>query len=463
MGNRTERDTLGEMPVPEDALYGAQTARAVANFRISGWRLPEGFLRALAAIKGAYARAHGELGLLDPSLAGAIAAAAQAIVEGEHQDQFPVDVFQTGSGTSTNMNMNEVLAHLANHGLDGDPGANTPVHPNDHVNVGQSSNDVIPAALRLASALRWREIVRPAVHGVADRLEELADRHAATVTLGRTHLMDAVPTTYGRVFSQWAVRLHRALDVGDRSARDLLVLPLGGTAVGTGLGAEARAVSRAVEILAGITGLALVTDPTPAAGIAAQDVPIAHADALAAVGRVLLSIAGDLRIRASGPFGGLGELLLPPVQPGSSIMPGKINPVIPEAVAQVCLQIEGLATACRSTASLHQLELSHANPMLAWNLDAMGRLLAGACTSLDERCLAGLEVDAGRARANAKASPALATALARVIGYERAAEIAKTAEAAGEPVSVTARRLKVLPNDELDRIPDLDPLAHQEG
>lgn len=463
MGNRSERDTLGEVEVPEQALYGAQTARAVSNFPISGWYMPGGFLCALAAIKRAYALAHGELGLLDPAAAAAIAAAAGEVTAGRHHDHFPVDVFQTGSGTSTNMNMNEVLAHLANAHLGGDPTIHSPVHPNDHVNMDQSSNDTIPAALRLAAALAWRTTVRPAIEQVGQRLYGLAKRHGRTVTLGRTHLMDAVPTTYGRIFSQWAVRLERTLALGDRSAGDLLILPLGGTAVGTGLGADRRAVRRAIEILRETTGLSLSADPQPAAAIAAQDAPIAHADALAAAGRVLASIANDLRLRGSGPFGGLGELRLPAVQPGSSIMPGKINPVIPEATAQACLQIEGLASACRATGNLHQLELSHANPMLAWNLDAMGRLLAGACTSLDERCLAGLEVDAARARANAEASPALATALAHTLGYERAAEIAKAAEAACEPVALTARRLKVLPDEELDRLLDLDRLADPDG
>jgi len=359
--------------------------------------------------------------------------------------------------------MNEVLAHLANRRLGGDPASHSPVHPNDHVNLGQSSNDVVPAALRLAAALRWRDGLRPVVQDVVQRLHELAGRHEATVALGRSHLMDAVPTTYGRIFSQWAMRLERALTLGDRSAGDLLLLPLGGTAVGTGLGADRRVPGRVVEFLSETTGLPFAVDPEPAAGIAAQDAPIAHADALAAVGRVLYSIANDLRLRASGPFGGLGELHLPAVQPGSSIMPGKINPVIPEAVAQTCLQVEGLAAACRATAGLHQLELSHANPMLAWNLDTMTRLLGAAATILDGRCLAGLQVDAARARANAEASPALATALAGVLGYERAAEIARAAEAAGEPVAVTARRLKVLPQDQLDRLLDLDRLAHPEG
>jgi fumarate hydratase, class II len=456
---RTERDTLGEMDVPEAALYGAQTARAVANFPLSGWPLPAGFVTALARIKAAFARANGERGLLPPEIARAIAAAAGEIAGGAHLEQFPVDVFQTGSGTSSNMNMNEVVAHLANGALGGDPAAHRPVHPNDHVNLGQSSNDGVPAALRIAAAIAWRDRVRPAVEGAAGALERLAAEHRATVTLGRTHLMDAVPTTYGRVFAAWAERLRAATVRGDEAAAHLLELPLGGTAVGTGINADPAAVARAVELLARDSGLALTVAADPATGIAAQDAPIAFADALAGLGRALLAIANDIRWRSSGPFGGLGELALPAVQPGSSIMPGKVNPVIPEAVAQVALQVEGLAAACRASAVLHQLDLSHANPLLAWNLDTMARLLANACGVLASRCLDGLRVNVERARRLAAASPALATALATRIGYERAAEVAKAAEKAGESVAEAARRLAVLPEAELAAALDLDRMA----
>lgn len=456
---RIELDTLGAMEVPAEALYGAQTARAVANFPVSGWSLPVGFLVALARIKAAFARANGERGLLPPEIARAVAAAAEEVAGGAHLEQFPVDVFQTGSGTSTNMNMNEVVAHLANLALGGEPAAHRPVHPNDHVNLGQSSNDAVPAALRIAAVASWRDQVRPAASGVASALRRLAGEHRATVTLGRTHLMDAVPTTYGRVFGAWADRLQVACDRGDESARHLLRLPLGGTAVGTGINADSGVVDRAVELLARATGLALTLEPNPAAGIAAQDAPIAFADALAGLGRVLFPVANDLRLRASGPFGGLGELVLPAVQPGSSIMPGKVNPVIPEAVAQVALEVEGLAAACRASAALHQLDLSHANALLAWNLDTMARLLASACDLLVARCLDGLRVDVERARRLAAASPALATALAARIGYERAAEVAKAAEAAGEGVFAAARRLKVLPEAELVEALDLDRMA----
>jgi len=455
---RVESDTLGEMRVPSEALYGAQTARAVVNFPISGWRMPGRFLAALANIKAAYARAHGELGLLPHSLADAIVAAAEEVARGEWQEQFPVDVFQTGSGTSSNMNVNEVVAHLANRRLGGDPAAHHPVHPNDHVNLGQSSNDVVPAALRLAAAVAWQREARPALALALSHLANLAHRHRLTVTLGRTHLNDAVPTTYGRVFEGWAARLAQAMGRVDGSLPRLLELPLGGTAVGSGAGCDARVPPRAIELLRVSSGFP-VTLAHGAAGIQAQEAGIGFADDLAAVGRVLLAVANDLRLRASGPFGGLGELRLPAVQPGSSLMPGKVNPVIPEAVAQVAIQVEGLATACRLSATLHQLDLSHANPLLAWNLDTMCRLLAGAANALAQRCLAGLEVDTARARALAAASPALATALAARLGYEAAARVAREAQQRGESVMAVARQLGLMPEDELGELLNLEHLA----
>ena len=457
--SRIERDTLGEVEVPADALYGAQTARAAANFPVSGWTMPPRFIAALARIKGAFARANAAAGLLPVELTAAIAAAADEIIDGEHADQFPVDVFQTGSGTSTNMNLNEVIAHLANLRLGGEPAAHTPVHPNDHVNLGQSSNDVIPAAMRISALVAWRQSLAPALQSVEEELESLAGRYASSVTLGRTHLMDAVPTTYGRVFDQWARRLGAARERCERAGADLGALPLGGTAVGTGLGSSRTVVENAVTALAEQTGLELRLQANPAVGIAAQEAPIAQADGLAGIARVLFALANDLRLRGSGPFGGLGELKLPAVQPGSSIMPGKVNPVIPESVAQLAVQVEGLAAACRGTAALHQLDLSHANPLLAWNLDTMSRLLENGARLLKDRCLSGLTVDVDRSRAHAAASPALATALARELGYERAAEIAKAAEAAGESVGATARRLGVLPEDDLDALLNLDEIA----
>jgi fumarate hydratase class II len=286
-------------------------------------------------------------------------------------------------------------------------------------------------------------------------LDQLADQHSTTVTLGRTHLMDAVPTSYGRIFDQWARRFASAARHGDHTAAGLCELPLGGTAVGTGIGADPQAIDIAVGVLGEEVDGGLSKARNPAVGIAAQDPLINHAEALAGAARVLLTVANDLRLRASGPFGGLGELSLPAVQPGSSIMPGKVNPVIPEAAAQTAIQIEGLASACRATASLHQLELSHCNPLLAWNLDVMSTLAANATDLLADRCLKGLTVQVDHSRGHAEASPALATALARRIGYDKAAELAKTAERLGQPVATTARELDILPETELEELLDL--------
>ena len=454
---RIERDTMGEVAVPAEALYGAQTARAVANFQISGWRMPARVVRALALIKRGFAEAHGAVGALPEPVAAAIAAAADRIWQGELADQFPVDVFQTGSGTSTNMNVNEVVAHLAERLL-GDSGQ-WRVHPNDDVNRGQSSNDVVPSAVRIATLLGLRQELAGAMGALAAELARLAEEHRTTVTLGRTHLMDAVPTTYGRIFAGWATRLAETLGTLERVAERLHELPLGGTAVGSGVGCEPGVVERVIRHLVQATGLPLVVHGHPVAAIAGQEALVATADALAGVGRVLFSLANDLRLRGSGPFGGLGELQLPAVQPGSSLMPGKVNPVIPEAVAQVALEVEGLAAACRGSAALQQLDLSHATPLLAWNLDTMMRLLSASAVALAGRCLNGLQVDAERARELAAQSPALATALASRIGYEEAARVARAAQAARESVATAARRLGVLPPEELDRLLDLDALA----
>jgi fumarate hydratase class II len=294
---------------------------------------------------------------------------------------------------------------------------------------------------------------------LGSELGRLAKEAEGAVTLARTHLMDAVPTTYARTFDGWARRMHDAAQRVDAVSEDMVVLPLGGTAVGTGIGADAGTAARAVEILGRRVDLELQASANPATAIAAQEAPVAYGDALAGVARVLFALANDLRLRGSGPFGGLGELKLHAVQPGSSIMPGKVNPVIPEAAAQVALQVEGLASTCRASVALHQLDLSHANPLLAWNLDTMGTLLARACRVLVEKCLAGLRIDRDRCRSLAAASPAVATALARRIGYEKAAEVAKAAEAGGETVMEAARRLEILPETELEELLDLDRMA----
>lgn len=456
-GERRERDTLGDVTVPQEAWYGAQTARAVANFPISGWTMPEGFLRQLVLIKKAMALANREAGLLPEPITSAIVFAADTVLEGGFATHFPVDVFQTGSATSTNMNVNEVLAFLANRHL-----GETRVHPNDHVNLGQSSNDVVPTAARMALWEACLRQVLPALHGVVQQLNQLSHRYRTTVTLGRTHLVDAVPTTYGRIFDAWARRLERAGRRLQADLEPLAELPLGGTALGSGLNANPRATARAVELLRGWTGGPWQLMPNPAVGIAGWDDLLGAAHSLAHLAGVLFALAQDLRLRASGPFGGLGELQLPAVQPGSSLMPGKVNPVIPEAVAQTCLEVQGLVHAVTSGQALSQLDLFHGSPLVVWNLDTAARLLASSCTVLVERCLSGLSVNERRCRELASRSPALATVLALEVGYERAAAVARLAQEEGLSVAEAAGRLGI-PEEVRRRVFHLERLAGAEG
>lgn len=450
---RKEKDTLGEVMVPAEAFYGAQTARAVVNFPISGWTMPVGFLRQLVFIKKAMAVANGEQGLLPQPLAGAIAAAADAVLEKGLWQHFPVDVFQTGSATSTNMNANEVLAFLANQQL-----GQEQVHPNDHVNLGQSSNDVIPTAARMAVWEAASQAVIPQASKVAETLRQLAVRYRTTVTLGRTHLVDAVPTTYGRIFDAWRLRLERAWGRLARDLEPLAELPLGGTALGSGLNAHRKVTERAVVLLREWTGGPWQLMPNPAVGIAGWDDLQAVAQGFAHLAGVLFAFAQDLRLRSSGPYGGLGELQLPAVQPGSSLMPGKVNPVIPEAVAQAALEVRGLAQAVAESQALSQLDLFHAGPLLIWNLDTAAGLLSSACRVLVERCLSGLGVNEQRCRELAARSPALATALAREVGYEKAAAVAKLAQAESLSVLEAGRRLGIA-QELLQRVLDLERLA----
>jgi fumarate hydratase class II len=420
--------------------------------------MPERFLRHLALVKKAYALANGACGHLPGPWAEAISQACDEVLAGGLWHHFPVDVFQTGSATSTNMNMNEVLAFLANQSLGGEPREHKPVHPNDHVNLGQSSNDVVPTAARLAAWQACAQEVLPAVGEFAQALEGLANRYQKTVTLGRTHLMDAVPTTYGRVFAAWGLRLSAAAAHLEAVLPSLGALPLGGTALGSGLGGDPRASQKAVELLAQWTGWPLHRAENPAVGIAAWEDLLAVADGLAHLARVGFALAQELRWRASGPHGGLGELQLPAVQPGSSLMPGKVNPVIPEAVAQACLQVQGLAAACNASQVLAQLDLFHGGPLVIWNLETMAKLLANSCRVLVSGCLAGLSVDERRCRHLAAQSPALATALARQVGYEKAAEVVKLAQASGLSLWEAGRKLGIS-EEALAQMSQLEKLA----
>lgn len=455
---RKERDTLGEVEVEAGALYGAQTARALGNFPISGWQMPEIFLGKLVLIKKAYAIANRQAGLLSESVSRAILLACDRVLEGHLWGHFPVDIFQTGSGTSTNMNVNEVLAHLASESLQAEGEKNGSVHPNDHVNLGQSSNDTVPSAARLMALEQCQRQLIPAVQRVVEALDTLAQRYARTVTLGRTHLVDAVPTTYGRVFSAWRERLSSALGRVERDASFLSRLPLGGTALGSRLGGNAQASLRACSLLQEWTGFHLELMANPSVGIQAWDDLLALAESIGHLASVLLAISQDLRWRASGPYGGLGELLLPAVQPGSSLMPGKVNPVIPEAVAQVCLQVAGLAHTCSLSNSLTQLDLFHGGPLVVWNTYTLIKLMERGCQVFVERCLSGLSVDEERCRQLASRSPALATALARSLGYEQAAAVVRLAQERSFSL-VEAGRQMGISEEALAALGDLETLA----
>jgi fumarate hydratase class II len=438
--------------VPADALWGASTQRAVLNFPVSGERFPRRFLQALGWIKAAAAASNAELGVLDARRAGVIAAAAREVADGLHDAHFVVDVFQTGSGTSTNMNANEVVASRARQLLgEGGP----PVHPNDHVNASQSSNDVIPTALHVAARQSIHEDLLPALGRLHACLERKSRELDDVVKLGRTHLMDATPVRLGQEFAGWARQVELGRQRVAAAAEDLAELALGGTAVGTGLNCPPGFPARAIAHLSEATGLDYreALDHFEAQG--ARDAAVAASGALRALAVSLFKIASDVRLLASGPRGGLGELRLPALQPGSSIMPGKVNPVICESVTQVAAQVIGNDAAIGVAGLSGHLELNAFIPVIARNLLESIRLLARVAELFVDKCLDGLEADRERAASWVEGSLAMVTALVPALGYERAAEIAREAHASGRSVREVCLAGKVLPADELERL--LDP------
>ncbi len=451
---RTETDSLGTVEVPAGALYGAQTQRAAGNFRISDLRLQPPFIRALAAIKRAAAEANVELGVIDEPVGTAIVAAAAEVAAGEHAEAFVVDVFQTGSGTSTNMNMNEVLATLAaRRGADG-------VHPNDHVNACQSSNDVIPSALRVAVAGEIAGQLRPALDDLAATVRRKAAEYPELVKTGRTHLMDATPLRVADELGGWAAQLALAGERLDDAVRRLCELPLGGTAVGSGVNAHPQFAARACARLGHATGIAFVPSGDRFRDISALDTPLEASAQLRALAVVLLKIANDLRWMASGPVAGLSEVLLEPIQPGSSIMPGKVNPVIAEAVAMVAAQVIGNdATVCAAAQS-GNFQLNVMQPVAAYNLLQSVALLGAACRHL-AGSIAPMRYNAPRLAALLARNSMLVTSLAPRIGYALAARIAKEAMAGERPVIEVAAEHCDIPRAELERL--LDPARMASG
>lgn len=437
-------------------LYGPQTRLALRNFSISGLRFPPAFIRALGLIKACAARANTELGVLPSDLAEAIEQAAQAVADGQYLEQFPIDVFQTGSGTSTNMNANEVIAELATRRL------GRAVHPNDHVNRGQSSNDVIPTAIHLSAILELQGL-RQALQSLHDAIRVRARQYEAVVKTARTHLMDAVPITLGQELSGWASQvaadLARLRDVQPR----LLELAQGGTAVGSGLNAHPGFAPRFAAILAERTGLAFRPAPDAFAAISAQDTAVELSGQLRVTAVSLLKIATDLRWMNSGPAAGLGEIRLPELQPGSSIMPGKVNPVVPEAVGMACVQVIGLDAAVAAAAQDNRFQLATMLPLIAFDLLQQIALLSAAARSLQEQAIERFEANVEALGERARRNAMLVTALTPRIGYDLAARIARQALVQARPVIEVARELSGLADAELERLLDPGRMARPEG
>ncbi len=440
---RIERDSMGEMRVPREALYGAQTARAVENFPISGMRFQRPFLRALGLIKAAAAQVNGRMGHLPQSKASAIEDAANEVAEGRHDDAFVVDVFQTGSGTSTNMNVNEVIGHLAG------------AHPNDEVNRGQSSNDVIPTALHLAAVETLRSQLLPAMRDLQGALEAKAREFDDVIKIGRTHLQDAVPMRLGQEFSGYARQVQAAGERVEAALPGMCELALGGTAVGTGLNAPEGFAAAVIAELTIRTGLPLREAANHFEAQGARDAAVFLSAALRNYALALVKIANDIRWLGSGPRCGIGELQLPATQPGSSMMPGKVNPVIAESLLMVCAQVIGHDSAIACCAAAGNFELNVMLPLMAWDLLDSIELLAAGTRNFDTRLVRGLEANRDRAAAYVEQSLAMVTALAPIIGYEQAAALAKEANGSGRSIREVARERSGIPSAELERL--LDP------
>ncbi len=452
---RKEHDSFGEIEVPAGALWGAQTERARLNFQLSGTPLPADFIAALALIKAAAARANHRLGLLEAPMSRAIADAALSVARGEHAGQFPLDVYQTGSGTSTNMNANEVIASLASQSL----GAK--VHANDHVNMCQSSNDCIPSAIHVSAVLAVRGQLLPALEGLAHILRDKESAWAAVLKTGRTHLMDATPMTLGQEASGWRAQIELAMERLRATEPRLLALAQGGTAIGTGINAHEKFAATFVEELRDLTQVSFAVASNYFAAQATQDAAVELSGQLRVLAVTLMKIANDLRWMGSGPLAGLAELKLPALQPGSSIMPGKVNPVIPEATCMIAAQVMGLDAAIAVGGQAGNFQLNVMLPMIAANLLTSISLLANASRALGERCIAGAEPNLARLEESVTRNPILATALNPAIGYERAAAIAKRAYAEGRPVFDVALEMSGLSADELKTL--LDPALLTRG
>ena len=452
---KTVSDSMGELEVPIDALYGAQTQRAVDNFPISGMVLPASFIHALGLVKHACATANFKLGLMDKDICQAIQHTADDVADGIYDDQFPIDIFQTGSGTSTNMNANEVIATAATRD------SSLEIHPNDHVNMSQSSNDVIPTTIHVSATLEISEQLLPALRNLSETLDNKAQQLSDVVKTGRTHLMDAMPVTMGQEITAWGDQIRACIERIEDSLERLHALPQGGTAVGTGINCHEDFGEQVAEVLYSETGVTFTSMANKFVGLATQDSAVEMSGQLNTLATALMKISNDLRWMNSGPLAGIGEIALPALQPGSSIMPGKVNPVIPEAVAMVCAQVMGNHTTITIAGQSGTFQLNVMLPVIAANLLQSIQLLANASNVLAEKAISGFSVNKENIESALDKNPILVTALNRVIGYEKGAAIAKKAYKEKRAIFEVALEETDLGEEELERL--LNPATLTQG
>lgn len=452
MSTRLERDSLGEVAVPADRLWGAQTQRSLLNFPIGAHPMPRPVIGALVLIKKAAAGLNAKRGALEPAVAEAISAACDEVLEGKHDDHFPLSVWQTGSGTHSNMNVNEVLANRASELLGGQRGNKAPVHPNDHVNLAQSSNDVFSAAVYMAVVAQVQGKLLPALQALAEAFDEHARRWAGVPKIGRTHLMDATPLTAGQEASGWAAQLHGARDEIAHALRRVRLLAIGGTAVGTGLNAPADWDKDMAAALSDLTGLEFQPAPNKFEALSSHDALVALSGTFGAVAAALMKIGNDVRLLASGPRCGVAELILPANEPGSSIMPGKVNPSQIEALLMVCARVAGNHTAIFTAAASGQLQLNVAKPVLAHATLESCALLADAAASFRLRCVEGLTLNEPRLAEHLQRSLMLVTILSPEIGYDEASRVARTAHEQGLTLRQVVEQLGIMPLDRFDEL-----------
>src|SRR5437867_6877364 len=456
---RIEKDTMGDVKVPSWAYWGAQTQRAVDNFPISSLRFSKDFIRALALVKLAAAKANMQIGLLDEKKGNAVVSAAKEVMEGSLYEHFVVDVFQTGSGTSTNMNMNEVLANRAIELLDGERGQKGLIHPNDHVNMGQSTNDVFPSSIHIAAAEAVTRKLLPSLQVLARSLDGKAKEFEDIVKAGRTHLQDAVPITLGQEFSGYASMINHGIRRAEKARDALLELPLGGNAVGTGLNTHPKYAELAIREINRLTGLEFRKAENMFEGLQSKDASVEASGLLKVIATSLMKISNDLRLLNSGPRTALGEIDLPAMEPGSSIMPGKVNPVIPEALGLVAAQVYGNDAAIGLCGSLGQLELNVMMPVIAYDLLQSIEILANGLRILGEKCVMGITADKKRCMDYAERTLMMVTRLTPKIGYDNAAKIAKKAMAENKSLREVVLEEGILPKDKLDEVLNLKKMT----